>query len=104
MASYDARIRKPQKLHLILWFGAGGILGLVVCFAILAYGLDLVPNPVLHRIWPTFVGVFDPSESWGKVETMVGLFSFGGQFLVYGIGGLAVGLVLSFGRPHLKHR
>jgi hypothetical protein len=62
----------------------------MVVAALLTGLYDLVPTWLVLRLWPSsIVGIGDPHTVSEKLLTAA--VSFGGQFLLYGIGGLLLG-------------
>jgi hypothetical protein len=81
---------KRKKLR--LWFLYSGCVGVLVALVLLAMGTRHIVSPtVLLVLWPSSIaGIADPSTMSDKI--MVGLFEFGGNFILYGAIGTLVGL------------
>jgi hypothetical protein len=74
------------------WFLVSGTLGVVVALALMAIGASHIVSPtVLLVLWPSSIaGLADPSTLWDRI--LVGLFEFGGNFILYGTIGTLIGL------------
>lgn len=81
------------------WFLIAGCIGVVLAVALsLLLTHDLVPTGVVIALWPTSIlGLVDPSNLRDQIIT--GIFTYGGNFLLYGL----LGLVLRYlgSRLHL---
>ena len=82
-----------------LWFVIAGCIGVVVAVVLtLLLSHDLIPAAVAIALWPTSIlGLVDPTNLRDQIIT--GLFTYGGNFLLYGLLGLLVRYVGS--RLHL---
>ena len=90
MISDTRRAWSYKRPQVVGWFLVGGMLGLATCFAIVFAGNP--PAPLLSVLWPAIAMFFDPSDN-----TSVGaaVFLFGSNFVVYGVAGVAVGMIFS---------
>jgi hypothetical protein len=84
------RVELPSA-HLFRWFLIPGCIGLaiavVLTFLMSSGGLS---SSVVLFLWPTsIVALIDPKTLWSQVITDI--FTFGGNFLLYGLIGLSVG-------------
>ena len=72
------------------WFLLAGCLGVVVAGVLtLLLSHDLIPAAVAIALWPTSIlGLVDPTNL--KDQIITGVFTFGGNFLLYGVLGLLV--------------
>jgi hypothetical protein len=72
------------------WFLLAGCLGIVVAGVLtLLLSHDLIPAAVAIALWPTSIlGLVDPTNLRDQIIT--GVFTFGGNFLLYGLLGLLV--------------
>jgi hypothetical protein len=70
------------------WFLIAGCLGVVVAVVLtLLLSHDLIPAAVAIALWPTSIlGLVDPTNLRDQIIT--GFFTFGGNFLLYGLLGL----------------
>jgi hypothetical protein len=77
--------------HLFRWFvipGCGGVAIAVVLTILMSQ--DRVSSSMVLSLWPTSIAaLIDPKTIWSQVIT--GIFTFGGNFLIYGLIGLGVG-------------
>ena len=78
--------------RLVLWFVFSGVLGILVAVALAFVARHGNVNPyILLLLWPpSFAG--DPSLFSDSIT--VGIIEFGGNFIIYGIIGLFVGMVV----------
>jgi len=79
------------EAHLFRWFLIPGCIGLAVAAAItvLMFCCSL-PPPVALSLWPaSILGLVDPTTAWSKAIT--GIFTLGGNFVLYGLIGVGVG-------------
>jgi hypothetical protein len=79
------------------WFLVSGCIGIVVALvlALLASTRSLNPG-LLLTLWPaSIVGLSDPSTLTAKI--LIGVYEFGGNFLLYGVIGTGLGLVFRLG-------
>jgi hypothetical protein len=76
------------------WFLISGAIGLLVAFILFILTAVYVVRPnVLLVLWPSSIaGIADPSNPMDKF--IVGLFEFGGNFLLYGTIGAFIALCL----------
>ena len=83
---------KNRTKRLRRWFLVSGCVGVFVALVLMAMGASHVVSPtVLLVLWPSSIaGIADPSTLSDKI--MVGLFEFGGNFILYGVIGTLVGL------------
>jgi hypothetical protein len=99
--TYEAQWASPQELavtntskRLVLWFVISGGVGVLiaVALAVLASYRDVNPY-ILLLLWPpsSVVGLVDPSSPSDKI--IVGVVEFGGNFIIYGVIGLFLGMV-----------
>jgi hypothetical protein len=75
------------------WFLISGCIGVIVALvlALIPANYSLSPK-LLLTLWPaSIVGLADPSTISGKI--LIGLYEFGGNFLLYGVIGTGLGLV-----------
>ena len=72
------------------WFLIAGCLGVIVAVVLsLLLSHDLIPAAVAIALWPTSIlGLVDPTSIRDQVIT--GAFTYGGNFLLYGLLGLLV--------------
>jgi hypothetical protein len=72
------------------WFLIAGSIGIVLAVALSRLlSHDLVPAGVVIALWPTSIlGLVDPSNLRDQIIT--GTFTYGGNFLLYGLLGLGV--------------
>jgi hypothetical protein len=82
---------KLPNAHLFRWFVIPGCIGLAIAVALtILIPHDRVSSSMVLILWPTsIVALIDPSTLWSRVIT--GIFTFGGNFLLYGLIGLGVG-------------
>jgi hypothetical protein len=77
--------------HLFRWFLIAGCIGVAIAVVLTILSSDdrVSPWTVLF-LWPTSVfALVDPRTVWSRVIT--GVFTFGGNFLLYALIGLVVG-------------
>jgi hypothetical protein len=95
--------QRPEA-YLGRWFLSSGVVGMGV--AAILTGLmihDLVPTRLALALWPSsIVGLVDPHTLTDKLYTMA--FTFGGQFLLYGLGGLLLGYGINVMRTFISRR
>jgi hypothetical protein len=86
------------EAHLFRWFASGGAIGLLIAFALaILIGHVSVPLSVVLWLWPTsMAALVDP--------TSLGLFTYGGNFLVYGLIAVAFGSLIAWLRGSLRRR
>jgi hypothetical protein len=79
--------------RLVLWFVISGVVGILIAVALAALAKYRDVNPyILLLLWPpSSVGLIDPSSPSDKI--IVGVFEFGGNFIIYGFIGLFVGMI-----------
>lgn len=84
------------------WFLIAGCFGVVLAVILsLLLSYDLVPAGFVIALWPTSIlGLVDPSSLVDKAIT--GIFTYGGNFLLYGFLGLFIRYLGS--RMHLFRR
>lgn len=70
------------------WFLLAGCIGVVVAVVLtLLLSHDLIPAGIAIALWPTSIlGLVDPTNLRDQIIT--GVFTFGGNFLLYGLLGL----------------
>jgi hypothetical protein len=91
----------PKDPHLLRWFLGGGALGLFAVIVI-AIEIDRMPDSAVMLLWPgAIVQVIDPVSIADKA--MVFAFSCGGNFLIYGVAGMAVGYLVSLAGTLIGH-
>jgi hypothetical protein len=75
------------------WFLASGCIGVIVALVLAAIASNRSLNPtLLLALWPpSIVGLADPTSLSAKI--LIGVFEFGGNFLLYGVVGTALGVV-----------
>jgi len=82
----------PIRLQgLKAWFLVSGCIGIIVALvlALVASNRSLSPG-LLLTLWPaSIVGLSDPSTLTAKI--LIGVYEFGGNFLLYGIVGTGLG-------------
>jgi hypothetical protein len=74
------------------WFLVSGCIGIIVALvlALVASNRSLSPG-LLLTLWPaSIVGLSDPSTLTAKI--LIGVYVFGGNFLLYGVIGTGLGL------------
>ena len=74
------------------WFLVSGCIGIIVALvlALVASNRSLSPG-LLLTLWPaSIVGLSDPSTLTAKI--LIGVYEFGGNFLLYGVIGTGLGL------------
>jgi hypothetical protein len=80
------------EAHLFRWFASGGAIGLLIAFALaILIGHVSVPLSVVLWLWPS-----------SKILTA--LFTYGGNFLVYGLIAVAFGSLIAWLRGSLRRR
>jgi hypothetical protein len=79
--------------RLVLWFIISGVVGILIAVALAALAKYRDVNPyILLLLWPpSSLGLVDPSSSPDKI--IVGVVEFGGNFIIYGVIGLFVGMI-----------
>jgi hypothetical protein len=77
--------------HLFRWFLIPGCIGLAIAVVLtLLMSSDRLSSSVVLLLWPaSIVALIDPKTVWSQVIT--GMFTFGANFLLYGLIGLSVG-------------
>jgi hypothetical protein len=82
---------EPPNAHLFRWFVISGCIGVASAVVLtILMSQDRVSSSMILTLWPTsMVALIDPRTVWSKVIT--GIFTFGGNFLLYGLIGLGVG-------------
>ena len=75
------------------WFVISGCIGIVVALVLAAvtYKRPLSPMLLLALRPPSIVGIADPTTLSDQI--VIGVYEFGGNFLLYGIVGTALGCV-----------
>jgi hypothetical protein len=76
------------------WFFGGGCVGILVALVLgeVASHRSLDPTLVL-TLWPfSIVGIADPTGFWN--QALFAVIEFGGNFLLYGIVGTGLGIVV----------
>lgn len=79
--------------RLVLWFVISGVIGILIAvgLAVLTNYRDVNPY-ILLLLWPpAFLGLAGPSSPSDKI--IVSVVEFGGNFIIYGVIGLFVGMV-----------
>jgi hypothetical protein len=78
-------------MRLLGWFLISGSIGICVAIVLATTAAIHSINPaILFALWPSsIVGIVDPTDLADKI--MVGTFEFGGNFLLYGFIGIAIG-------------
>jgi hypothetical protein len=82
------------------WFLISGCIGIIVALALAAIASNHALNPMLLlTLWPpSIAGIADPTTLSDKI--LIGVFEFGGNFLLYGAIGTGLGAALRSGnRP-----
>ena len=79
------------------WFLVSGCIGIIVALVLAAIASNRSLNPMLLlTLWPpSIVGIADPTTLSDKI--LIGTFEFGGNFLLYGIIGTALGIIFRLG-------
>jgi hypothetical protein len=79
-----------EEAHYGRWFLIAGGIGLLVAFVLtLLLRNDEIPPALAMVLWPTSIlGLVDPDTLSGQIVT--GCFTFGGNFLLYGLIGVSV--------------
>ena len=79
--------------RLVPWFVISGVVGILIAVALAALAKYRDVNPyVLLLLWPpSSVGLVDRSSPSDKI--IVGVVEFGGNFIIYGVIGLFVGMI-----------
>jgi hypothetical protein len=79
--------------RLVLWFVISGVVGILIAVALAALAKYRDVNPyVLLLLWPpSSVGLVDRSSPSDKI--IVGVVEFGGNFIIYGVIGLFMGMI-----------
>jgi hypothetical protein len=72
------------------WFLIAGCIGVALAVVLsLLLSHDLIPAGVVIALWPTSIlGLVDPANLRDQIIT--GIFTYGGNFLLYGLLGLGV--------------
>ena len=75
------------------WFLVSGCIGVVVALVLALVASNRSLNPkLLLTLWPpSIVGLADPTTPSAKI--LIGVYEFGGNFLLYGVVGTGLGLV-----------
>jgi hypothetical protein len=79
------------------WFLVSGCVGIIVALvlALVASNRSLSPA-LLLTLWPaSIVGLSDPTTLTAKI--LIGVYEFGGNFLLYGIIGTGLGFAVRLG-------
>jgi hypothetical protein len=78
----------------VLWFVISGVVGILIAVALDALAKYRDVNPyVLLLLWPPLsVGLVDPASPSDKI--IVSVVEFGGNFIIYGVIGLFLGMVV----------
>jgi len=87
-----------NKLHRLgTWFLVCRFIGLIVAVALAVVASYRPLNPgLILRLWPpSIVGLADPSTTSAKL--LIGLYEFGGNFVLYGLIGAGFSYVLQLG-------
>ena len=79
--------------RLMLWFVISGLVGILIAVALAALArYSDVNSYILLLLWPpSIVGLADPSSPSDKI--IFGVIEFGGNFIIYGVIGLFMGMV-----------
>jgi hypothetical protein len=77
----------------MLWFVISGLVGILIAVALAALArYSDVNSYILLLLWPpSIVGLADPSSPSDKI--IFGVIEFGGNFIIYGVIGLFMGMV-----------
>jgi hypothetical protein len=89
---------RNKKRRLRLRFLYSGCVGVLVALVLTAIGTSRIVSPaVLLVLWPpSIAGITDPTTISDKI--VVGVFEFGGNFILYGVIGTLIGLCFR-GKP-----
>jgi hypothetical protein len=79
-----------EEAHYGRWFLVAGGIGLLVALILtLLLRNDQIPPALAVALWPTSIlGLVDPASLTGQIIT--GCFTYGGNFLLYGLIGVSV--------------
>jgi hypothetical protein len=79
------------------WFLVSGSIGIMIALLLAAIASNRSLNPALIlTLWPSsIVGLADPTTLSAKI--IIGVYEFGGNFLLYGVIGTAAGLAFRLG-------
>jgi hypothetical protein len=79
------------------WFLVGGCIGIIVALVLAGIASNYSLNPaLLLTLWPSSIaGLSDPTTLTAKI--LVAVYEFGGNFLLYGVIGTVLGLVVQLG-------
>jgi hypothetical protein len=79
--------------RLALWFLISGVVGILIAVVLAVFASYRDANPyILLLLWPpSSVGLVDPSSPSDKI--LLGVVEFRGNFVIYGVIGLFVGMV-----------
>jgi hypothetical protein len=85
-------VTKTAK-RLVLWFVLSGVIGILIAVALSVLARHGNVNPyILLLLWPpSSLGLEDASSLSDKI--IVAVIEFGGNFAIYGVIGLFVGMV-----------
>jgi hypothetical protein len=90
----------PQELEvtntakrLVLWFVISGVVGILIAVVLDVFASYRDVNPyILLLLWPpSSLGLADPSSPSDKI--ILGVVEFGGNFIIYGVIGIFLGMV-----------
>jgi hypothetical protein len=86
------------------WFLTSGAVGIVVAIVLTELMIhDLVSGTVALALWPSSIAsLVDPRSFGDKMLTMI--FTFGGEFILYGVAGLLLGNGINAVRTFILRR
>lgn len=104
---YDWSVFEQQQqpeFRPLRWFLIPGAIGIVVAIVLTELMIhDLVSTTVALALWPSSIaGIADPRTVVDKVLTAA--FTFGGEFLLYGLAGLLLGNGINAVRTFISRR
>jgi hypothetical protein len=79
------------------WFFVSGCIGVIVALVLAVVASNRSLNPkLLLTLWPaSIVGLADPTTLPAKI--LIGVYEFGGNFLLYGVVGTGLGFAVRLG-------
>jgi hypothetical protein len=90
-------LEQPSEAHLVRWFSISGLVGVAIAVAIGILTLRF-PHMAFSRaavaLWPSSIA-FMADLGGPPTPVFIGLIMFGGQFILYGLVGLAFGLLVN---------
>jgi len=93
-----SRRRRVRERPWFKWFVAGGILGILVAFFVFyALSHELVIAEYAIIFWPTSMIMLSANDGFWN-ETLTIAFAFIGNFLIYGLLGVLIGMVVKHSR------